>query len=72
VKQEEVTFSLKPCAFYRSDAYINKGSGHCNLGNCQARCSGNFKSCENPETLKKYFRKAGLGWHGRGKGNGTD
>ena len=67
MKQEEVTFSLKPCAFYRDE-----GSGHCKLGNRQAMCSGNFKFCENPETLKKYFREAGLGWLGRGKGNGTD
>ena len=72
VKRGEVIFSLKPCAFYRGYPYMKKESGHCKLGNRQARCSGDFTLCENLETLKKYFRETGLGWHRWGKGNGTD
>ena len=51
---------------------MEEGSGHCKHGNCQTGCSGDYTYCENLETVKKYFRKRGLGWHDWGKGNGTD
>ena len=72
VKRGEAIISLKPCGFYGGYGDTEKEGGHCNLENCQTRCNGDFKLCENLKTLKKYLLETGLGWQGRGRRNGTD
>ena len=51
---------------------MKKGTGHCELGNCQTGCNGDFEFCENLESFRKYLRETGLGWQNWGRGNGTD
>jgi len=72
MKRAEAAISLKPCVFYGGYPYMKKETAHCELGNCQTGCSGDFEFCENMETFRKYLRETGLGWQDWGRKNGTD